>query len=265
MAELTEVFGRDEEAEESLPNGEGPSQSPRLLVGGTNFRRSTANSAISFAHLDSLDDEVVFPPPPPPRGEPIHCSSLVIPRGVMPSHIEGESSSLASHQQQHHQRHSLPDTHHLMENNRSYPPVAHHLDSAGRSQHNRRISASSDEVPGMSGSSATFRSSGQSPEDDDDDDDNGSFLSGISPLTTRQRRAVSAGLSIGADLFSKLKPVSMRPGERSLSTTVRLRRQGFKTARSGRINFAVKSIRRGSDEWHNLIKPFVSDLAFRSL
>ena len=66
--------------------------------------------------------------------------------------------------------------------------------------------------------------------------------------------------------FSKLKPTQYRPGERTVSTSIRLRRQGFTT--SGTIsltNFAMKSIRRGSDEWNLLLRPFVSDLIFRSL
>lgn len=54
-------------------------------------------------------------------------------------------------------------------------------------------------------------------------------------------------------------------GERHKSTETRLRRQGFQPSLSSRSNFAVKSIRRGSDDWLNMIKPFVSDLAHRSL
>jgi class 3 adenylate cyclase len=65
--------------------------------------------------------------------------------------------------------------------------------------------------------------------------------------------------------FSRLKPVAMRPGERTVSTSIRLRRQGFTMSKSGLSNFAVKSIRRGSDEWNGLLRPFVSDLVFRSL
>ena len=54
-------------------------------------------------------------------------------------------------------------------------------------------------------------------------------------------------------------------GGRTISTAVRLRRQGFTASRSGGTDFAVRSIRRGSDDWQILIKPFVADLAFRSL
>ena len=64
--------------------------------------------------------------------------------------------------------------------------------------------------------------------------------------------------------FSKLKP-NHRPGERTMSTSIRLRRQGFTTSGSALTNFAMKSIRRGSDEWNVLLRPFVSDLIFRSL
>ena len=281
MADLTEVFGQgsEEEVEVTLPNGE----SPQLLVGGTHFRRSIVSSVVSS--VDFMDDDEVpvgVPPPPPPKGEPIHCSSLVMPRAPPAFSItEGETSPPASSQpdHHHHQRQSLPYTHHFGESNRGYDQETHHSDPSDQhyagpryagsqardsfaasqqqqQQHSRRISANSEEVDGMSGSTFHFCLS---------PDDNGSALSGISPLTTQQRRSVSVGLSIGADLFSKLQPQATRPGERSLSTTVRLRRQGFKSSRSGRVNFAVKSIRRGSDEWHNLIKPFVSDLAFRSL
>lgn len=65
--------------------------------------------------------------------------------------------------------------------------------------------------------------------------------------------------------YSKLKPIPMKPGERTVSTSLRLRRQGFTMSKSGLNNFAVKSIRRGSDEWNGLLRPFVSDLVFRSL
>jgi class 3 adenylate cyclase len=67
--------------------------------------------------------------------------------------------------------------------------------------------------------------------------------------------------------FAKLKPTQYRPGERTISTSLRLRRQGFTTSGtvSSLTNFAMKSIRRGSDEWNLLLRPFVSDLIFRSL
>lgn len=52
--------------------------------------------------------------------------------------------------------------------------------------------------------------------------------------------------------------------DRSVSTSLRLSRQGFRE--SGRItSFAVKSIRHGSQEWHATLRPFVADLAFFSL
>lgn len=55
-------------------------------------------------------------------------------------------------------------------------------------------------------------------------------------------------------------------GGRTASTQVRLRRQGFQAlSRDKTVNFVVRSIRRGSDDWLSLIKPFVADLAFRSL
>lgn len=63
-------------------------------------------------------------------------------------------------------------------------------------------------------------------------------------------------------MFQDLKPSRVTPGSRTISTSLRLRRQGFRTSVS---DFAVKSIRRGSDDWHNLLKPFVSDLVFKSL
>lgn len=60
-------------------------------------------------------------------------------------------------------------------------------------------------------------------------------------------------------------PLSWSSG-RTRSTQVRLKRQGFTpVAREASANFVVKSIRRGTGEWHDLIKPFVADLAFRSL
>ena len=55
-------------------------------------------------------------------------------------------------------------------------------------------------------------------------------------------------------------------GGRTTSTQVRLKRQGFTpVAREASANFVVKSIRRGTEEWQDLIKPFVADLAFKSL
>jgi class 3 adenylate cyclase len=72
---------------------------------------------------------------------------------------------------------------------------------------------------------------------------------------------------IGSEIvdYGRLRPQAMRPGERTVSTSLRLRRQGFTLPKSGSVDFAVKSIRRGSDEWNGLLRPFVSDLAFRSL
>ena len=58
--------------------------------------------------------------------------------------------------------------------------------------------------------------------------------------------------------------------ERSVSTSRRLRGQGFRESLSsltsgGRSNFAVRSIRRGSHQWNHVLRLFVADLAFRSL
>ena len=64
--------------------------------------------------------------------------------------------------------------------------------------------------------------------------------------------------------FDTMPPAPMTLGsERTQSTTVRLQRQGLSMVKSR--DFAVRSIRRGSDDWNALIKPFVSDLVFRSL
>ena len=57
--------------------------------------------------------------------------------------------------------------------------------------------------------------------------------------------------------------VPCSPVGRSKSTTIRLQRQGLSF--SSNMDFAVQSIQRGTTSWANLIKPFVSDLAFRSL
>jgi hypothetical protein len=70
-------------------------------------------------------------------------------------------------------------------------------------------------------------------------------------------------------------------GDRSVSTSIRLRRQGLRPKKRNNskngpngsstantlfdMDFAVRSIRRGSTEWHALLRPFVADLAFRSL
>ncbi|EEC45052.1 predicted protein [Phaeodactylum tricornutum CCAP 1055/1] len=63
--------------------------------------------------------------------------------------------------------------------------------------------------------------------------------------------------------FSHIAPLGRSKGERTISTTIRLSKQGFRHKRTD--NFAVQSIRRGSEDWKNLIKPFVADLVFRSL
>lgn len=58
---------------------------------------------------------------------------------------------------------------------------------------------------------------------------------------------------------------SMRTG-RTLSTTMRLQEEGLTdTSNTSGLDYAVQSIARGSESWAALIKPFVSDLAFRSL
>lgn len=55
-------------------------------------------------------------------------------------------------------------------------------------------------------------------------------------------------------------------GDRTVSTSLRLKRQGFRES-PGRLSnsFPVRSIRRGSVEWQSLLRPFVADLAFQSL
>uniref|UniRef100_A0A7S3P845 Guanylate cyclase domain-containing protein n=1 Tax=Amphora coffeiformis TaxID=265554 RepID=A0A7S3P845_9STRA len=64
--------------------------------------------------------------------------------------------------------------------------------------------------------------------------------------------------------FDLIGPLS--PSGRTRSTAVRLQRQGFTpVSRDTSANFVVKSIRRGTEEWHDIVKPFVADLAFRSL
>lgn len=68
---------------------------------------------------------------------------------------------------------------------------------------------------------------------------------------------------VGPNNLEKLpQRVSVSFSRRS-STSTRLHRQGFRSTKSA--NFAVKSIRPGSGEWSGLLKPFVADLAFRSL
>lgn len=53
-------------------------------------------------------------------------------------------------------------------------------------------------------------------------------------------------------------------GGRSTSTTLRLQGQGFRRSQR-HLDFAVRSIRRGSRQWNELLKLFVADLAFRSV
>lgn len=56
-------------------------------------------------------------------------------------------------------------------------------------------------------------------------------------------------------------------GTRSRIYRSRAQAQGFRQlSRSSRSsNFAVQSIRRGSSEWQQILRPFVADLAFKSL
>jgi hypothetical protein len=80
-----------------------------------------------------------------------------------------------------------------------------------------------------------------------------------------EQRETTETSSEDAD-FSNVKPLSPRsPGGRTVSTQARLQRQGLKKSKSGGTNFVVQSIRRGSDDWRGMLKPFVSDLVFRSL
>jgi class 3 adenylate cyclase len=100
-------------------------------------------------------------------------------------------------------------------------------------------------------------------------DASGRDISGGSSLSSsiRHRRGSQetnfSALSSDEDFhFSKIpRP---RLGDRTKSTASRLSRQGFRPQFSG-SNFAVKFIERGSDDWRLLVKPFVSDLAFRSI
>ena len=261
IAELTEYFrdekDDDETEDDESPRNGGVQRAQGLDVGGGNFRRSTADSGISLNYMDGMDDETVFQPPPPPKREPIHCSSMVLPLAETSSLTHSPASSISRHH-----RHSLPSNHHPGEGNNHSSPITHYLTPYETTLHHNplsRISGSADSVDDIF-DSTTYQA--ETPQDDD----GATSQDGVFPLvSTRYHRMSITGGPIGPDFLSKMKPPSRRPGERSLSTTVRLRRQGFKMSRSGRINFAVKSIRRGSDEWHSLIKPFVSDLAFRSL
>jgi len=221
------------------------------------LRMSTlTSSSVSFQYMDSMD-ESVFPPPPPPKGEPIHCSSLVSPAPTKRGSFVTFDSPLTTPDAPHHrQRHSLPYNQHIGEN-RSFSPNS----TTNKQQKNQQLLHPS---PPPQKISAVAVDSADLVFDEMSDSFHSLALHNKSSSGTSSsglQRHVTTG---GAD-FARMKPPVMRPGERSLSTTVRLRRQGFKMSSSGRINFAVKSIRRGSDEWHNLIKPFVSDLAFRSL
>ena len=56
----------------------------------------------------------------------------------------------------------------------------------------------------------------------------------------------------------------MGNGRRSVVTSMRLQRQGF-VGRERSADFALKSIRRGSTEWHTTLRPFVADIAFESM
>lgn len=66
--------------------------------------------------------------------------------------------------------------------------------------------------------------------------------------------------------YSPMMPPPSRM-DRSMSTSMRLSSQGFRELgqRKQQRTFAVKSIRHGSSEWHNMLRPFVADLAFSSL
>jgi class 3 adenylate cyclase len=65
---------------------------------------------------------------------------------------------------------------------------------------------------------------------------------------------------------ARLTPTENRSRERAVSTSLRLRRQGFTQQKYSSLSgFVVRSIRRGSEEWSAALRPFVSDLTFRSL
>ena len=80
-------------------------------------------------------------------------------------------------------------------------------------------------------------------------------------------RTVVGGGGSSSDADAALPPPPPRGGlgERSTSTTLRLRREGFRERARNKSDFAVRSIRRGSHQWNHLLRLFVADLAFQSL
>ena len=92
-----------------------------------------------------------------------------------------------------------------------------------------------------------------------------STVSSLTSSSQPSRRAFSITTQ-DEDIASKIRelgPLRSSNSERTASTTVRLKRQGLSVVKSS--GFAVRSIRRGSDDWRELVKPFVSDLVFRSI
>ena len=95
-------------------------------------------------------------------------------------------------------------------------------------------------------------------DDDDDSDDNNDNKNNNNNQTNNNNNT--------ADDEDAMIPREEELGGRTVSTHLRLRRQGLTRNASGEgFQFAVQSIRRGSTAWQSLLQPFVSDLAFRSL
>ena len=119
------------------------------------------------------------------------------------------------------------------------------------------------------------RSEGSIPQTEDDDPDTSEADDVVSMMERSNSVPNRSSSSVKFDkrlmyastghLPTIPKPI-MGTGGRTISTQTRLKRQGFEPMRrESSANFVVKSIRRGTDEWQSLIRPFVADLAFKSL
>jgi len=255
MSDLPDVFldekddeDEDDDAGSGVVDQQNKGRGPPVELASTAFSGGSA-SEMSSSEDVSMKMRVSFPGPPPPKGEPIHASSL--PDSSAKS--SNGSSAPSGFYTNNHQRHSVPSN---LGAARNVSPshYLHHQHHVSPVPKRESLASTLDEESFVD----SFQASLRIPPD-------GSHWMLPKPSSRASRATTTEGGMAMIDLSQIPRPSVKRAGERTVSTTLRLRRQGFKLSQSGRLNFAVKSIRRGSDEWNGLIKPFVADLAFRSL
>jgi hypothetical protein len=83
---------------------------------------------------------------------------------------------------------------------------------------------------------------------------NGAVTFDIEHVEDDEQKDNQETASEGSDFSDVPVPPRSGRGGRTVSTQARLQRQGLRNSKSSVANFAVKSIRRGSDDWRGLSK-----------